>query len=289
MGDEEKERLRELLEAGVPRTAAAAELGVSPSTVTRNARLMGLPDSAGQRRSPTDWAAVQAFYDDGHTIGECKERFGFTFGAWDKAVTRGDLRPRARSNGQLSRHTRDLVEDLLARGFTQAEVARELVITKSTVAYHARALGVRADTKFARRHDWQAVQRAIDEEGLSMTRCLARFGFSRDTWYRAVRRGDVVPRPHEIDLSDLLVAGRRQTNRSHLKRRLIKAGVKENRCEICGLTEWMGRPLPIELHHVNGDGHDNRLENLQLLCGNCHSQTDNWGGRGLGRKRVQNG
>jgi 5-methylcytosine-specific restriction endonuclease McrA len=43
------------------------------------------------------------------------------------------------------------------------------------------------------------------------------------------------------------------------------------------------RPLSMQLHHINGDGSDNRLENLQLLCGNCHSQTDNWGGRGIRR------
>ena len=53
-----------------------------------------------------------------------------------------------------------------------------------------------------------------------------------------------------------------------------------------GITkEWRGKPLSMELHHVNGDGRDNRLENLRLLCGNCHAQTDNWGGRGRKRRR----
>lgn len=81
-------------------------------------------------------------------------------------------------------------------------------------------------------------------------------------------------------MDELLVVGRHQTNRSHLKQRLLGAGLKENRCEACGIVEWQGKPLSMELHHVNGDGADNRLENLQLLCGNCHSQTENWGGRG---------
>ena len=47
----------------------------------------------------------------------------------------------------------------------------------------------------------------------------------------------------------------------------------------CGIAAWRGRPLALELHHINGDGRDNRLENLTLLCPNCHSQTDSWGGR----------
>jgi predicted transcriptional regulator len=279
VGRAKQERIQEMLRAGWRRSAIADEVGVSASTVTRYARLLGLPDAV-QRPSTTDWSAVQRFYDEGHTIDECKKRFGFSYGAWDKAVTRGDLVARPRRAGELSGATRDRVEHLLAEGLTQAQIGRELSLTKSTVAYHARQLGLRADPRFARRHDWKAVQRAIDEEGLSMTQCMRRFGFFRDTWYRAVRRGDIVPRPPLIALEALLVAGRSQTNRGHLKRRLIKAGLKENRCEICGLTGWLGKPLSMELHHVNGDGTDNRLENLQVLCGNCHSQTDNWGGRG---------
>jgi hypothetical protein len=98
------------------------------------------------------------------------------------------------------------------------------------------------------------------------------------------RRGDITPRPAKIPIEALLVVGRKSTSRTHLKTRLIGEGLKENRCEICGIAEWRGKPLSMQLHHVNGDGSDNRLENLQLLFGNCHSQTDNWGGRGVRRK-----
>jgi DNA-binding CsgD family transcriptional regulator len=273
-----EDRIGKRLARGVARARIAAELGISPSTVTRHARLLGYPD-ARRRPSITDWSRVQAYYDEGHSIDECRLRFGFSYGAWDKAVVRGDLVTRSRRNGELGLATRDQVEGCLARGMSQAQVSRELGLAKSTVAYHARRLGRRADPRFARRHDWSAVQRAIDDEGLSMRTCRDRFGFSVESWRRAVGRGEIIPRPHTIPLADLLVAGRLATNRSYLKRRLIVAGLKEDRCERCGLTEWHGQRLPAQLHHVNGDKHDNRITNLSLLCPNCHALTANWGGR----------
>lgn len=274
-----REGIRRLLEAGVSRREIAARLGVDPSTVTRHARALGFPDVV-RRRSHFDWAAIQAYYDEGHSISQCREKFGCSYGAWDKAVMRGDLVVRPRSERQLSHMTRDRVEQLLARGMSQIEISAELDLSKSTVNYHCRRLGLRADPRFARRYDWAEVQRAIDEEGLSMRQCRARFGFSSDTGAAAVRRGDIVPRPHVIPIEELLVAGRRR-QRSHIKARLLKEGLKRNVCETCGLSEWRGAPLSLELHHVNGEAEDNRLENLMLLCGNCHSQTDNWGGRGM--------
>lgn len=181
--------------------------------------------------------------------------------------------------------TRERVMELWRSGLRPVEIARQLGLAKSTVAYHLRGAGVPADERFSRRYDWNAIRRFYDG-GRSLTECRERFGFSMDAWAEAARRGDVTPRPRGEPLERYLVRGRR-VNRMHLKARLIAAGLKPDRCERCGAGDWRGRPLSVALHHVNGDGCDNRLENLQLLCPNCHSQTPNYGGRNTKVRRGE--
>lgn len=81
-------------------------------------------------------------------------------------------------------------------------------------------------------------------------------------------------------LSEVLVENS-TGNSNKLKKRLIEYGVKKNQCENpkCSITEWCGEPITLELHHINGNHYDNRLENLVLLCPNCHSQTSNFRGK----------
>lgn len=55
-----------------------------------------------------------------------------------------------------------------------------------------------------------------------------------------------------------------------------------HRCEQCGLSTWLDAPIPLELHHIDGDSLNNCRSNLQLLCPNCHSMTDNFRGRNAG-------
>lgn len=64
-----------------------------------------------------------------------------------------------------------------------------------------------------------------------------------------------------------------------LRKRLINEGLKNAQCECCGITEWNGKPAPLELDHINGNHDDNRFENLQILCPNCHAQTPTYRGR----------
>jgi transposase-like protein len=184
----------------------------------------------------------------------------------------------------LAGSTRKAVEELLAQGLTQTAIAKRLGKSKSTIAYHARTLGRPVDERCNRRYDWAEVQRFYDE-GHSISECQARFGFARETWNSARRRGDVVSRPQAMPLEELLQRGP-QRSRFNIKLRLLSEGLKENRCERCGLDSWMGGPLAMCLHHVNGDNSDNTLRNLTFLCPNCHSQTENFAGRAKRRTRF---
>jgi hypothetical protein len=58
-----------------------------------------------------------------------------------------------------------------------------------------------------------------------------------------------------------------------LKLRLIEEGYFERKCYTCNQEEWMGKLIPIELDHINGDRRDNSLSNLSIICPNCHAQT----------------
>lgn len=82
------------------------------------------------------------------------------------------------------------------------------------------------------------------------------------------------------ELKTLLVEN--SSFKSHkLKIRLIEENIKKNLCEICGLNKWLDKEISLDLHHINGNNRDNRLENLQILCPNCHRQTDNYSAKNM--------
>jgi hypothetical protein len=75
-----------------------------------------------------------------------------------------------------------------------------------------------------------------------------------------------------------------QTNK--LRKRLLKDGLFKEECCICKLTEWNGKPIPLELDHINGINNDHRLCNLRIICPNCHAQTDTYKGKNIKNARV---
>lgn len=83
-------------------------------------------------------------------------------------------------------------------------------------------------------------------------------------------------------LSEILIVNSKYTNNDRLRKRLIKEGYKKHQCECCKNSEWLGKPISIELEHVNGVHTDNRIENLMILCPNCHAQTPTYRGKNKG-------
>ena len=78
---------------------------------------------------------------------------------------------------------------------------------------------------------------------------------------------------------DKLLCEHSKHARKVLRSYIIKNNLIPYKCSICGITEWNGKTLSLELDHINGINDDNRLENLRFLCPNCHSQTDTYGAR----------
>lgn len=71
-----------------------------------------------------------------------------------------------------------------------------------------------------------------------------------------------------------------------LKHKLFQDSIKEEKCECCGIIEWNGEKAPLQLHHIDGNRYNNVLENLQILCANCHCLTDNHSGKKIKKTSV---
>ena len=82
--------------------------------------------------------------------------------------------------------------------------------------------------------------------------------------------------PHNESRKDILEFLNGNATNSRNRTKLIECGIKEEKCECCGLSEWMGKPIPLELHHKDFNHYNNALDNLQILCANCHMQAHNY-------------
>lgn len=171
-------------------------------------------------------------------------------------------------------------------GYTPAECQREFSISNG--AWHAAVqrgtVRLRTVGRTAPRGRTRAAVAELLDAGMSQASIARQLGVSAPTVSFHARRLGIPARASAAQRYDWDEI--RTFCRQHVKARLRLAGLKHECCEQCGLTDWRNRPLSLELHHVNGDGRDNRLENLMLLCPNCHSQTDTWGARNKGRRSA---
>lgn len=143
---------------------------------------------------------------------------------------------------------------IVAESFTQIDVVRKLGYQNAVA-------------------NLNTVKRRIKELGLDTSHFTLKY-----------RRPAVVARP----LEELLVENSSYSRRN-LKIRLIKTGMLELVCQLCGGgPTWNGAPLSLQIDHINGVHNDNRLENLRLLCPNCHSQTESFSGKKNRKPDSQN-
>lgn len=138
------------------------------------------------------------------------------------------------------------------------EIMEKACIGAKSIAQVCRNLGLKPIGG-----NYKTVKNNLDKFEIDITH------FTGQRWNKGLKTTE---RAAIIPLENILQKGIKYSS-SLLKERLITAGLKKSICEVCGYTE------NLELHHINGDHNDNRLENLQILCPNCHAKTDNYRGR----------
>lgn len=99
------------------------------------------------------------------------------------------------------------------------------------------------------------------------------------------RIGSHIPTRSAAPLNEVLVRDR-YSQPGKLKRRLLSSGILARKCAWCEGETWRGQPIPLELDHIDGDHLNNEIENLRLLCPNCHAQTPTYRGRNARYPRI---
>jgi len=121
--------------------------------------------------------------------------------------------------------------------------------------------------------NYKILKRRIQEAGIDISHFTGKGHLKGKTHNWATR----------TPLSEILKEGTHYQSYG-LKKRLLREKKIEYKCAECPLTDtYNGKPLNLHLDHINGDNTDNRLENLRMLCPNCHSQTDTYAGKNKGK------
>ena len=127
----------------------------------------------------------------------------------------------------------------------------------------------------------------VCENSLSMAQAAAKLNIHFNTFKRrAVKLGCYQTNqggvglnkavPPRVPLKEILEGKHPHFQTFKLKNRLLKEGYIANKCSVCGITEWNKSPLNMELDHIDGDRTNHRLNNLRMLCPNCHAQTETY-------------
>jgi hypothetical protein len=133
----------------------------------------------------------------------------------------------------------------------------------------------------------------VAETSHSATQAAQRLGIQYGTYrvhalrlgvFKSNQRGNGISKPKKegagkIAIQDILDGKHPDYQTNKLRKRLFSEGYKEKKCEICGITEWNGKELSFQLEHIDGNSYNHLLNNLMIICPNCHSQTNTYCGR----------
>ncbi len=132
----------------------------------------------------------------------------------------------------------------------------------------------------------------ICNDSISMASACAKIGLQFSTFkrkaiklgcYKTNQSGKGINKKyaHRYELDDILNGNHPEYQSNKLRKRLIKDGIKNSHCELCNIDTWLDLPIKLELHHIDGNKYNNSIDNIQLLCPNCHSYTDNYRGKNI--------
>ncbi len=151
----------------------------------------------------------------------------------------------------------------------RADGIRRAVAAAKSIAGTLRELGL-----YVGGSNYETIRRAVVALGLDTSHWTG----------QGHRRGSNTPLFIARPLSEILVKGT-APNTSKLRLRLIAERVLVAQCSCCSLISWLGQPIPLELDHRDGDRTNNVLENLRLLCPNCHALTPTYRGKNIRLRR----